>query len=159
MMNFFAGLIGKATGPMLVYVLAGLIAANATTGYLLKSAWKKNAQAVLQCENQSLRDANEANEATTAQLLKSQAEFAAYREEIRKLTATVEKENAKAMREMETEHRTALIDLEVATNEIPDEDYYCATEPVSDPVLARMRDTATTYNENKGGDGHGGSDP
>ena len=159
MISFLARYIGKVSGPFLVYVLLGLIATNAGTGYLLKSAWKKNAQAVLQCENQALRDANEANEATTRKLLAARAKLEAYQDAVRLQTAEVERENAENFRALQIEHDEALADLEVATNEIPDEDYYCATEPVSDPVLARMRDAATTYNENKGGDGGRGTDP
>ena len=144
-------ILGKASGPILIYILLGLVAANATTGYLLKNAWQKNARAVLQCENAALRDANEANEKTSQALLKSQREFAEYRTQVREATALIERENADARRAMEIDHEQTLADLEVATNEIPDDDFFCATEPVSVDVLAGMRDAATAYNENRGG--------
>ena len=159
MISFLARYLGKLSGPILVYVLLGLIAANATTGYLLKHAWQQNARAVLQCENQALRDANEANEATTAKLLSTRAKFEAYRKQVREQTAGIEKENADIFRALEIEHGEELANLEVAINEISNDDYYCATEPVSSPVIARMRDAATTYNENKGGDSRRGTDP
>ena len=32
---------GKVSGPILIYIIAGLLVANAVTGMLLKQAWKK----------------------------------------------------------------------------------------------------------------------
>lgn len=154
MIGFLAGWVGRLSGPILVYVLLGLIAANATTGYLLKRAWVKNAQAVLECENQALRDANDANALVNAELDRLQGEHDAYREQVRIATAEVEKQIADQRRELEIEHETALTELEVATNEIPDEDFFCASEPVSADLLKRMRIAVAAYHQNRIGDGH-----
>lgn len=127
--------LGKVSGPVLIYVLLGLVAANATTGYLLKKAWDKNATAVLECENQALRDANNANAAITVELKRLQRKHEAYRESVRRLTEEADKEIQRRRREMEAAHESEIAALEVATNEIPDDDFFCASEPVSSGLL------------------------
>ncbi len=154
MIGILAKLVGRVSGPVLVYALLGLLAVNAITAGLLKNAWQENARAVLQCENAALRDANEVNEKTSQILLKSQKEFAEYRAQVRKLTVVAEKETEAIRRQMELAHEQEIADLEVVTNEIPDDDFYCASEPVSSGVLSRMRDAVAAYNANRGGDGH-----
>lgn len=154
MIGFLARWAAKLSGPVLVYVLIGLIAANATTGYLLKRAWTKNAQAVLQCENNALRQANDANALVTAELKKLQGEHDAYREQVREQTAIIEKEIEDSRRELEIEHETELAALEVATSEIPDEEFFCASEPVSAGLLTRMRVAVAAYHQNRIGDGN-----
>jgi len=142
-------ILGKVSGPFLVYVVLGLVAANAITGYLLKSAWKKNAQAVLVCENAALRDANEANELVTAELQQVQTDLIAKEARLQIQGEAAEVEIQRRILAKEIEHAAALADLEVATNDITDEEFFCATEPVAAGVLAGMRHTATTYNKNR----------
>lgn len=154
MIGFLAGWVARLSGPVLVYILLGLVAANALTGYLLKKAWEDNARANLECENQALRDANEANAAVTAELQRLQAEFDTYRAAVVEATAEAEKEIETQRRAMELAHEEELAALEVATNEIPDEDFFCASEPVSADLLKRMRIAVTAYHENRIGDGN-----
>jgi len=142
-------ILGKVSGPFLVYVVLGLFAANAITGTLLKSAWKKNAQAVLVCENQALRDAADANAAVAAELKRLQEEQAAYRESIRIQTREIEKEIAENIRAMEIQHEEQIANLQVATNEITDDEFFCASEPVAVDQLDRMRDAVTAYHKNR----------
>lgn len=141
--------LGKVSGPILVYVVLGLFVANAATGYLLKRAWTKNAQAVLQCENQALRDANARNLATAQELQQIQSELTLEKEQRRVAGVEAEKETAKQLREKEIEHANAIADLEVATNEISDEDFFCASEPVPLHVVSELRDAIATYNDNR----------
>ena len=67
--------LGKVSGPVLIYALLAFFALNMAQGFLLKRAWDNVAQAALECENQALRDANAAKEAVTAELLKIQGEL------------------------------------------------------------------------------------
>ncbi len=147
-------LLTRISGPAVIWVLLGLVAANATTGWLLKKAWDTNARAVLQCENNALRDANAVNEETARQLIAAQKD----RDEAIALRLSAERDAeiriAATRRAMEIEHETQLADLEVATNEITDDEFFCASEPVAADQLARMRDAVATYNENRSGDSH-----
>jgi hypothetical protein len=147
--SFLAGIISRASGPLLVYVLLGLIASNALTGWLLKRAYDANVRAVLVCENQALKDANAAKEAVAARLAKAQQDLREAREQRKKAGEEAEKEIEKRIAEKEIEHAEAIAAMEVATNEIPDEDFFCATEPVSVDILSGMRDAATSYNETR----------
>jgi hypothetical protein len=149
MIGMLAGLVGRLSGPVLVYVLIGLLASNALTGYLLKSAWKKNATAVLECENQALRDANDHNIVIAAELERIRTDLAAS-EQFRKDQGRIaDKRNAAALRTKEIEHEQQLAALEVATNEIDDEDFFCASEPVAPNQLLGMRDAVATYNRTR----------
>lgn len=149
MIRFLAGFVGKLSGPMLVYVLIGLIASNALTGYLLKKSLTRNAQAILQCENQALRDANDANVMVLDELARLQVRHDAYRDAVKNATREVEEKTATDRRAMEVDHEKELNELEVANNEIPDEEFFCASEPISAAVVDRMRIAVTAYNENK----------
>jgi len=147
MIGFFAGLVGRLSGPVLVYVLLGLIATNAISGYLLKRAWTANAQAVLLCENQALRDANSAKEAVARELIQIQEELAESEKQRKIQTIDAEQAIADALRQKEIEHEDALANMEIATNEIPDDDFFCASEPVSFDLLTGMRNAVAAYNE------------
>ena len=147
MIRFLAGFVGKASGPMLVYILIGLIATNAASGYLLKRAWTKNAQAVLQCQNDALRDSNAAKDLVARELVIARDELAAEREAKRTAGIEAEKQIAVMMRAKEIEHAEALANMETAENEIPDDDFFCASESASAAVVGGMRDAARNYNE------------
>jgi len=149
MIGMLAGLVGRLSGPVLVYVILGLFVSNALTGYLLKSAWKKNATAVLECENQALRDANDHNLIVTAELERIRADLSASEQFRKDQTRIANKRNAAALRSKEIEHEKQLAALEVATNEIDDEDFFCASEPVAPAQLVGMRDAVTTYNRTR----------
>lgn len=149
MIGMLAGLVGRLSGPVLVYVLLGLIASNALTGYLLKSAWKKNATAVLQCENRALRDANDHNAAVSAELERIRIDLANEKKLRMDNTRAAEKEIAAALRAKEIEHEEQLAALEVATNEITDDEWLCASEPVAPAQLVGMRDAVAAYNDTR----------
>lgn len=142
-------ILGKVSGPVLIYVVVGLFATNALTGYLLKSAWRKSAIAILECENQALSDANEANVAVVAalELIRKSRD----RETQRRLDSTriAEKEIAAALRAMEVEHDEQIAALEVAINDIDDEDFFCASEPVAFAQLTGMRNAVAAYNQTR----------
>ena len=141
--------LGKVSGPILIYAILALFAANVLTGTLLKRAWTKNAQAVLQCENQALRDANAKNAAVAAELSIIQAELIEVREQKQIAGAEAEKKSAALLHAKEIEHAQALTDLEFAKNEITDDEYLCAVEPVPFGLLDGMRNAAATYNANR----------
>lgn len=141
--------LGKVSGPILIYVIVGLFASNALTGYLLKSAWKKNAVAVLECENQALRNANAKNLAVAAELQRIQTDLIAEKESRRVAGIAAEKEVAARLAAKEIEHAEAIANMEIATNEITDEEWLCASEPVPNGLRNGMRDAAATYNRNR----------
>ena len=141
--------LGKFSGPVLIWILLALIAANATQGYLLKRAWTKNAQAVLVCENAALRDANAAKEAVTAELLKIQGELIEAQTQKQIAGEQAEREITARLHEKEIEHAQAIADMEIATNEITDDEFWCASEPVPLPIMRSMRDAATAYNQTR----------
>ena len=149
MIGMLAGLVGRLSGPVLVYVLLGLFATNALTGYLLKSAWKKNATAVLACENQALRDANDHNAAVTAELERIRTDLATEKKLRLDNTREAEKEIAAAILAKEIEHAEQLAELEAATNEIDDDDFFCASERVASAQLGGMRDAVAAYNQTR----------
>lgn len=154
MIGMLAGLVGRLSGPVLVYVLLGLVATNALSGYLLKRAWNKNATAVLQCENQALRDANAKNAKVNRELRESRQ-----REEAEKLLRKMQtKEADKKIQAMilakDVEHEQQLATLEVATSEITDDEFFCASEPVSGGQLVGMRDAVATYNRHRNNPRH-----
>lgn len=149
MIGMLAGLVGRLSGPILVYILLGLFASNALTCYLLKSAWKKNATAVLQCENQALRDANNHNVAIAAELERIQTDLATEKKLRLDNTRAAEKEIAAAILAKELEHEEQLAALEFATNEITDDEWLCGSEPVAPAQLVGMRDAAATYNRTR----------
>lgn len=147
MIGLLAGFVGRLSGPVLVYVLLGLMATNAATGWLLKNAWTKNAQAVLVCENQALRDANAAKEAVARELIQIRDELAESEKQKKIQTDLAEKEITDALRKKEIEHEQALANMEAATNEIPDDDFFCASEPVSFDLLTGLRNSVAAYNK------------
>jgi len=149
MIGFLAGLVGRLSGPILVYVLLGLVASNAVTGYLLKNAWTKNAQQVLICENQALRDANAAKEAVARELIQIREDLAESEKQKKIQTINAEAAIADALRKKEIEHEEAIADMEIATNEIPDEDFFCASEPVTSELLVGMRNAIAAYNKTR----------
>ena len=139
--------LGKLSGPVLVWILIALIGANVAQGLLLKRAWTKNAQAVLACENAALRDAKAATDAVNQELIQIQAEL--HQAEMNRILAgeQADREIAKRLHEKEVEHAQAIADMEIATNEIADDEFFCASEPVSADQLVRMRDAAASYNQ------------
>ncbi len=139
--------LGKLSGPVLVWILIALIGANVAQGLLLKRAWTKNAQAVLACENAALRDAKAATDAVNQELIQIQAEL--HQAEMNRILAgeQADREIAKRLHEKEVEHAQAIADMEIATNEIADDEFFCASEPVSTDQLARMRDATARYNQ------------
>jgi len=141
--------LGKVSGPVLIYVLLGLVASNVITGALLKNAWKENAHAALACENQALRDANARNLAVAAELQRIQADLVETRKQKELAAIETEKEIAARLAEKEAEHARAVVDLEFAINEITDEEFWCASEPVPPGILAGMRDAVAAYNNNR----------
>lgn len=149
MIGMLTGLVGRLSGPVLVYVLLGLVASNALTGYLLKSAWKKNATMVLVCENQALRDANAKNLAVAQELERIQNDLVAETELLRAAGVSAEKEIAARLAAKEIEHAKAIADMEIATNEITDDEWLCAVEPVPPALLDGMRNATATYNANR----------
>ncbi len=149
MIGMLAGLVGRLSGPVLVYVLLALVASNALTGYLLKSAWKKNATAVLQCENRALRDANDHNAAVSAELKRIKFDLANEKKLRLDNTRIAEKEIAAAILAKDIEHEEQIAALEVATNEITDDEWLCASEPVAPAQLVGMRDAVAAYNDTR----------
>lgn len=147
--------LGKVSGPILIYAILALFAANVLTGALLKSAWKKNAQAVLQCENQALRDANIKNAAVAAELAIIQGQLVEIKKQKQIAGVEAEKKSAALLHAKEVEHAEALTDLEFAKNEITDEEYLCAIERVPFALRDGMRSAATTYNANRNNPGTG----
>jgi len=149
MIGMLAGLVGRMSGPILVYVLLALFAANMATGYLLKKSWAKNAQAVLACENAALRDAAAARTKVDIELQRIQTDLDAS-EQFRKDQGRIaDKRNAAALRTQEIAHAAAIADMEIATNEIADDEFFCASEPVATDQLVRMRSDASAYNQNR----------
>ncbi len=142
-------ILGKVSGPVLIYVLLGLVAANAITGALLKRAWTENARAVLQCENQALRDANARNLAVSTELQRIQSDLVAEKKQRMFAAKQAEKEIAAQLHEKEIEHAEAIANMEIAINELTDEEFLYASEPVPLPVFNQLRDAATTYNDNR----------
>ncbi len=153
MIGTLAGLVGRLSGPVLVYILIGLFASNALTGYLLRAAWEKNATAVLECENQALRDANDHNVEITAELVRIQTDLATGEKLRLDNTRAAEKEIAAAILAKEIEHEEQLAALEAATNEIEDDDFFCAGERVASGQLVGMRDAVATYNRTRNNPG------
>lgn len=149
MIGMLAGLVGRLSGPILVYVLLGLVAANALTGYLLKNAWQKNATAVLECENQALRDANNANLAVSLELQRIQTDLAIETRLRLDNTRAAEKKIAAAILAKDIEHAEQIAALEVATNEIEDDEFFCASERVASAQLIGMRNAAASYNRTR----------
>lgn len=149
MIRILTGLAARLSGPVLVYVLLGLVASNALTGYLLKNAWKKNAVAVLECENQALRDANKHNAAITAALERIRLDLAIEKQQRLDNTKAAEKEIEAAVRAKEIEHAEQIAALEAVTNEITDDEWLCASEPVAPAQLVGMRDAVTAYNQTR----------
>ena len=141
--------LGKVSGPILIYTIIALFGVNVLTGALLKSVWKKNAQAVLQCENQALRDANQKNVAVAAELLLIQSELVEVKKQKQIAGVAAEKKSAMLLHAKEVEHAQVLDDLEFVKNEITDDEYLCASEPVPFGLLDGMRNAATTYNRNR----------
>ncbi len=141
--------LGKVSGPVLFYVILGLFAANAITGTLLKKAWNDNARASLECENQALRDANQRNLAVSKELQSIQRELVETREANMLAAVTTDVINAERLHEKEIQHSEAIEALEIAVNEITDDEFWCAVEPVPLPISNGMRDTAAAYNNNR----------
>jgi len=141
--------LGKVSGPVLFYLILALLAANAVTGTLLKKAWNDNARASLECENQALRDANQRNLAVSTELQRIQKELTETKNANMLAAKEADEENAFRLHEKEIEHAEAIEALEVAVNEITDDEFWCAAEPVPLLVTNRMRDTATAYNNNR----------
>lgn len=155
MIGFLAGFVGRASGPALVWILLGLMATNAATGWLLKNAWTKNAQAILVCENQALKDANARNLAVSNELQSVQADLVLTKEKNAIASASVEIENAARRVARENEHQDNLADLELSINEITDDDFWCASESVPLPVVSQLHNAASTYNYNRNREGAG----
>lgn len=141
--------LGKVSGPVLVWVILALFAANLATGTLLKRAWTKNAQAELLCINQALMDANAARQAVIEAVAEHKA-LLARSENLRMIAgAKAEREIAARLAEREIEHAHELADMEAATNEIADDEFFCATESISAELLIGMRSAAARYNESR----------
>jgi hypothetical protein len=147
--------LGKVSGPILIYAILALFAANVLTGALLKSAWEKNAQAVLQCENQALRDANIKNAAVAAELSIIQAELVEVKKQKQVAGVEAEKKSAALLHAKDIEHAQALTDLEFAKYEITDDEYLCASERVPFGFRNGMRNAAAAYNANRNNPGTG----
>lgn len=147
--------LGKVSGPILIYTIIALFGVNVLTGALLKSAWKKNAQAVLQCENQALRDANQKNAAVAAELLLIQTTLIEVKKQKQIEGVEAEKKSTALLQAKEVKHAQALTDLEFAKNEITDDEYLCASEPVPFALRDGMRNAAATYNNNRNNPGAG----
>ena len=141
--------LGKVSGPVLFYLILALLAANAVTGALLKKAWNDNARASLECENQALRDANQRNLAVATELQRIQDELTETRNANMLAAEKADLDNAARLYEKEIEHADAIEALGVAVNEITDDEFWCASEPVPLPISNGMRDTATAYNNNR----------
>lgn len=141
--------LGKVSGRVLIYALLALVMLNAAQGFLLKKAWNNVALAALECENQALRDANTAKEAVTAELLKIQDELIESKIQKKIAGEEAEKEIVARLREKKIEYAEAVAKMEGAINEITDDEFWCASEPMPLPVLWSMRDAATAYNQTR----------
>lgn len=141
--------LGKVSGPVLFYLILALLAANAITGALLKKAWNDNVRASLECEKQALRDANQRNLAVSTELQRIQDELTETRNANMLASQKADEQSAARLHEKEIQHAEAIEALEVAVNEITDDEFWCASEPVPLPTSNGMRDTATTYNNNR----------
>ncbi len=144
-------ILGKVAGPYLVYAVAALTVALAAESYLLKRAWTKNAQAVLKCENIQLTDANERTSLALNRLRQANDENAALRIAQAAAGADAEQRSEHRIAEQDERHQAELEAMEVAANEVPDEDYYCASERVSAGLLSGMRERAKAYNKRRAG--------
>lgn len=140
-------ILGKLSGPILIWILLGLVAANISQGVLLKSAWTKLAQAELVCINQALTDAIAAREAVDAELRLIEIELTESIKNRAIAAQIAETEIEKRLREKEIEHANAIADMEAVTNEIADDEFFCATERVSAELLIGMRNAAARYNK------------
>jgi len=147
--------LGKVSGPFLVYILLALFAANAATGWLLKNAWADNARAALECENQALRDANAAKELVAAELVKIQKELVDERAKLDRAANNADTIIARVIAANEARDADEKADLEVAVNEITDTDYFCGSESVPFPILVGLRVAATAYNQARNNTGSG----
>ncbi len=145
--------LGKVSGPVLFYVILGLLAANALTGFLLKKAWADNATAILECENQALRDANSRNLKVSTELRRIQDELTEATKAKLLAGVNAEKEIDQALKVRDAEHAEAMANMEAAKDEITDDEFWCASEPVPLPFLNGMRDAATAYNNNRNNSG------
>ena len=143
--------LGKIPSTFLVWILIALIGANVAQGYLLKRAWTKNAQAVLACENAALRDAKAATDAVNRELIQIQAELTEAENKRILAGEEADREIAKRIHEKEVEHAQEITDMEIATNEIADDEFFCASEPVTTDQLVRMRDATARYNKTRTG--------
>ncbi len=147
-MNWFIKFVlGKVSGPVLVWIILALFAANVVTVKLLANAWTKNAQAELVCVNQALTDAIAAREAVDLELQRIDIELTESIKARAIAAQLAEKEIDKRIAEKEIEHAHAIADMEAATNEISDDEFFCATEPLSAELLIGMRSAAARYNQ------------
>lgn len=142
-LNLLKGFIGMRGLLILLFF------ANVGQGLLLKSAWTKNAQAILMCENNALRDAQLSAEAVNRELFVITAELRLSTLARQSENEKAEKEIAERLRKKEIEHANVIADMEAATNEIADDEFFCATEPVSAELLIGMRNAAFSYNQNR----------
>lgn len=155
-MNFLLKFVlGKVSGPILVYVVLGLFVANAITGALLKKAWNDNARAAVVCKNQALRDANDRNLKTVKEMERIRIDLNLAIVEKQKAGLAAAKEIEKRLSDQETKHADAIAQVEFIKNEITDDDFFCASEPVPYPVVIGMRDNATAYNDHRNNPGAG----
>ena len=146
---FIKFVLGKLSGPVLVWIILALFAVNLTTATLLKSAWTKNAQAELLCINQALTDARDARSVVDAELLRIETELTESIKARAIAAQQAEKEIAARLAEKEIEHSHALADMEAAANEIADDEFFCATESISAELLIGMRNAAASYNQSR----------
>lgn len=149
---FIKFVLGKLSGPILVWIILALFAANLTSATLLKRAWTKIAQAELVCINQALRDADAARQAVIEAVALHRA-LLDRSESLRELAGIeATKEINKRIAEKEIQHAHAMADMEAATNEIADDEFFCATEPLSAELLIGMRSAAASYNQTRNRD-------
>ena len=143
-------LVNKIAGPVLVYAVLALFVSNAVTGYLLKQAYDANIRANLECNNSKLEEALQATEAVRAALEVAEQERERERNQRIIAEAEADRQIAEQVADMEDQHAAELDELRLTLSSIPDDDYECASEPVSSNVIGWMRKRAEDHNQDRG---------
>lgn len=142
-------LASKIAGPALIYAVLALFVSNAVTGCLLKQAYDAKVKARLECNNEKLQEALQAQEAVTAALEVARQERESERQ--KRIAAEIEadKKIADRVAGLEEKHASELEQLQLTLSAIPDEDYQCASADVSADVAQWMRRRADSHNQNR----------
>lgn len=142
-------LANKIAGPVLVWLVLGLFASNAVTGFLLKRAWEQNARQVLECDNTALESALAENKLVTDRLREIEVERDMERQARQRAEERADEAIERRIAYMEESHAREIENINLDTASISDDDYWCASEPVSVQLANGLRDRAATYNRTR----------